>query len=194
MGKKNLIKKQRFTFKKEYPLWAIILLLLILQGLSMWQIIKLREYAERNSGFTTRVLLRNTEEDRYKHPIIDVAENRVYIPEARIHLPLNDTTRDLRYDYRDKGAGFWPKAMYLSVSSVVGRQSDAQYHSCDKMIILAPPTDTRSNGIKKIASIEPTKGGLSEIFENTEGTCWNQEWYTNAQKSLTEALKQAKNY
>lgn len=194
MVKKKLINKQKFTFKKEYLLWAIILLLLIVQGFSIWQIIKLREYAEHDSNFTMRVLLRNAEEDRYKHPVIDVAENKVYIPEARIYLPLNETSRDLRYSLQEKDAGFWPKAIYFSTSSVVGKQTGAQYESCDRMATLALPTEIQSNGIKKIGTIEPAADGLTDIFENSDTTCWGQERYTNAKQGLTEALKQAKNY
>jgi hypothetical protein len=194
MTKKRTIKKQGVTFKKKYVLWIVILILIALQCLSAWHIMKLREYADSNSDFTMSILLKNAEEERYKYPIIDIAENRVYIPEARIYLPLDETSRNMRYDYREKGAGFWPKALYFSVSSVVGQQSGAQYESCDKMIILAPPTEVREGGVKATGTIEPTRDGLSEIFMNSDDACWDQKWYTDQKQNLVEVVNQAKNY
>jgi hypothetical protein len=193
MAKKS-IKKQKITFKKEYILWTIILILVALQCLSAWQIIKLRDYADNNSDLSMRFLLKNAEEDRYKYPIIDVAENRVYIPEARIYLPLNETSRNIRYDYRERGSGFWSKALHFSTSSVVGQQSGAQYESCDKMVTLVPPEKIQGYQDKAIAAIEPTRDGLSEIFINSDDTCWDQQWYTDSKQDLMEVVKQAKNY
>jgi hypothetical protein len=100
----------------------------------------------------------------------------------------------MRYDYREKGAGFWPKALYFSVSSVVGQQSGAQYESCDKMVVVTPPTEIQTGGVKATGTIEPTRDGLSEIFMNSDDTCWDQKWYTDQKQNLVEAVKQAKSY
>jgi hypothetical protein len=80
---KRATKKQIFTLNKNYILWTVILLLIILQGVSAWHIVKLREYADSTSDLSMRFALKNAEEDRYKHPIIDVSENRVHIPTVK---------------------------------------------------------------------------------------------------------------
>jgi hypothetical protein len=141
-----------------------------------------------------RFLLKSAEEERYKYPIIDVAENRVYIPEVRIYLPLNEASRNMRYDYREKGAGFWSKALYFSVSSVVGQQSGAQYESCDKMVTLVPPEEIQGHNDKAIGTIAPTRDGLSDIFTHPNDTCWDQKWYADSKQDLVEVVRQAKNY
>jgi hypothetical protein len=194
MTKKRTIKKQKFIFKKKYILWTVILILIIMQGLSAWHIVKLREYADNNSDLSMRFLLKNAEEDRYKHPIIDVSENRVYIPEARIYLPLNEASRNMRYDYREHGAGFRSKALYFSTSSVVGQQSGAQYESCDKMVTLAPPEEIQIHDDKPVGTIESTKDGLSDVFVHPDSTCWEGKWYTDLKQGLVEVVKEAKNY
>lgn len=194
MVKKKSIKKQKFTFKKEHILWTVILILIALQCLSAWHIMKLREYADSYSDFSTSVLLKHAEEERYKYPIIDVAESRVYIPEARIYLPLNEASRNMRYDYRENGAGFRSKALYFSVSSVVGQQSGAQYESCDKMVTLAPSKEIQAHSNKAVGTIERTKDGLSDIFMHPDDMCWDQKWYTDQKQDLLEVVKKAKNY
>jgi hypothetical protein len=194
MTKTRAIKKQIITFREKYILWTVILILIILQGISAWQIIKLREYADTTSNLSMRFLLKNAEEERYKHPIIDIAENRVYIPEARIYLPLNEASRNLRYDYRERGGGFWSKALYFSTSSIVGRQSEAKYESCDKMVTLAPSEDVKINNDKPVGSIESTKDGLSDIYTHPVDICWDQKWYTDAKQGLVNVVKEAKNY
>jgi len=194
MLKKKYLNKQKNRFKKEYILWVIILALIVLQGLSAWQIIKLREFANKSSDFTMSVLLNRAEEERYKYPIIDVAENRVYIPEARIYLPLNEASRDLRYEYRENGSSYWPKALHISTSSVVGRQRNAEYSSCDKMITIAPKIKIPGVNTTPTATIEPTADGLTDILVYSGGKCWNQKWYTGLQQGLAEVVKQAKNY
>jgi hypothetical protein len=194
MTKKRSIKKQIFTLNKNYILWTVILILIILQGVYAWQIVKLRGYADSTSDLSMRFALKNAEEDRYKYPIIDVSENRVYIPEARIYLPLNEASRNMRYDYRERGGGFWSKALYLSTSSVVGQQSEAKYESCDKIVTLAPPEDIEINNSKPVGTITSTKDGLSDIYTNPDDTCWDQKWYTDSKQGLVEVVKEAKSY
>jgi hypothetical protein len=194
MAKKHTFKKQLRGTKKEYILWVIILALAISQAASAWYITKLQNYAESSSNLSMRFLLKNAEEERYKYPVIDIAENRVYIPEARMYLPLDETSRNMRYDYREKGAGFFSRALYFSTSSIVGQQSGAQYESCDRMVTLTPPTEIRASSLKAIGTIEPTKDGLSEIFINSDDTCWDQKWYSDQRQNLVEVVKQAKNY
>jgi hypothetical protein len=194
MMKKRAIKRQIFTLNKNYILWTVILILIILQGVSAWHIVKLREYAGSTADLSMRFALTNTEEDRYKYPIIDVAENRVYIPEARIYLPLNETSRNMRYDYREHGGGFWSKALYFSTSSIVGRQSEAKYETCDKMVALVPSEDVKINKEKPVGSIEVTKDGLSDIYVHPVDTCWDQKWYTDMKQGLADVVKEAKNY
>ena len=62
------------------------------------------------------------------------------------------------------------------------------------MIILAPSTEIQRGNIKVTGSIEPTKDGLTDIYENSDDACWDQNWYTDQKQGLSEVVKQAKNY
>ena len=172
----------------------VVLALIASQGISLWQIMKLREFADQNSHFQLGVLLKHAEEERYKYPVIDVTQNRVYIPEARIYLPLNETSRNLRYDYREKGAGSWSRAMHFSTSSVVGQQSDERHANCDKIVTLAPPAEFQQLDDGADGTIEPTKDGFKYVFVHSDDACWDQKWYAGLKEGLLEAVKQAKSY
>ena len=194
MAKKRTTKKQIFTFKREYIIWILILILILLQAASAWHIQKLQEHANPNSDLSMRYLLKNAEEDRYKYPVIDVAENKVYIPEARIYLPLNEVSRDLRYEYRGYGGFNKTPVLYFSTSSVVGQQSNAQYASCDKMVTLTAPSTQKVVGGDSMDRIQPTKDGLRDIHTYSGESCWNQKWYGDLQQDLLEAVRAIKNY
>jgi len=193
MTKKQTSRKRSFALNSTFILWVIVLLLVMAQGLSAWHIVKLREYSD-NSDISMRFLLRNGEEDRYKYPVIDVSENRVYIPEARIYLPLNDTSRNLRYDYAKHGADFKSRTLYISDSSVVGRQTDERYASCDKVVTLTPRTDAQPVLSSVVGTIVPSKDGLRDIYMHPSESCGDKEWYANMSQKLVEVVKEAKSY
>lgn len=100
--KKNQKYKRQILQKALRPSVIIISLLVVSQTISAYYIFKNREYIFEDSKTLHSSLINTLEEKRYKEPVVDITENRVYIPEARVYLPLNNTTRDLRYDYRDQ--------------------------------------------------------------------------------------------
>lgn len=193
MTKKQTSRKRSFALNSTFILWVIVLLLVVAQGLSAWHIMKLKEYGD-NSDISMMFLLRRAEEDRYKQPVIDISENRVYIPEARIYLPLTDASRDMRYEYRDYGVDSKSKVVYFSTSSVVGMQTGAQYESCDKMVTLVSPQEAQVPSGNVAGSIAPTKDDLSDMYIHPSESCWDKAWYSNLTRELKEAVKEAKSY
>lgn len=190
---KKPIKKRKALRKREYALWVIIPVLCILQTLSIWWIVKLQESISHNPDLSMRFLLKDAEENRYKQPIIDVAANRIYIPEARIYLPLNEVSRDMRYDFKHRSTSRESGVLYMSVSSVVGRQTGSQYESCDKMVTLAPAHTSQVVKSNKVGTIQSTKDDLSDIYAHSTESCWGG-WYDDLRDSLVDVVKEAKNY
>lgn len=187
-----MIKKQKNISRREYILWVVVLVLVISQAWSVWSILRLQEGMRYNSDLSMRFSLKDVEERRYKYPIIDVTENKVYLPEAHIYLPLNEVSRDIRYDFK-KGSAATPSILYFSVSSIVGRQSDAKYASCDRIVTLASASDSQISG-SKIGAIQPTRDGLEDIYMHSDGPCWNEELYINLRSELVGVVKAAKSY
>ena len=185
---------KKLTSNKDFKNWTIvalcaaILLLAIAQGVSFWYITKLHSYYFEDSSRSLSTLINSSEENRYKHPIIDVSENRVYIPEARIYLPLNDITRELRYDYFSlKGS----ERVYFSINATVGSQTDQDVHSCDKVVTLAKPAEPKTDSSYSLSGlVSPTKDGLTDIY--THADC--KIYYGSIKTDLAEAVKQLQNY
>lgn len=181
-------KKQKIKInlpRKFNPLVIIVLLLIISQAISAYYILKNREYVQNDSEKAMAGLINSAEEKRYSQPVIDISQNRVYIPEARVYLPLNDTTRNLRYDYSN---AFNIVNLYLSVRGVVGNQNPEDDPQCDKMIWLSQKKIDSPN---LVAEIEPTKDGLRYLSAH-DATC--RIYYDTVRDDLLEAAKQIKNY
>lgn len=187
MTKKQNLKKQANGLKKgRIILWVVISILAILQGVSAWYLVKLWNHESETSKRDFSAYINKSEEERYKHPIIDVAESRVYIPEARIYLPLDEVTRDLRYDYFKPPQGH-TVSLRLSTSSIVGAQIEKDDHACDKVVMLSPSKKPAMTTYKPVGEIEPTKDGLRYISVHQKDTC--STYYGNVQEDLAAAAK-----
>jgi hypothetical protein len=191
MIKKQNLKKQTNNIKKERIIvWIVIAILVVLQGVSAWYLVKLWSHESESSKRDFSAYINKSEEERYEHPIIDVAEGRVYIPEARIYLPLNEVTRDLRYDYFKPPQG--NTSLRLSTSSIVGAQFERDDHACDKVIMLSPSKDPAMTTYSLAGEIQPTKDDLRYISVHSKDTC--STYYGNVQEDLTAATKLITSY
>src|SRR5690606_12807709 len=166
------------------PTHILLLLLVISQIVSAYYIFKNREYIIDDSERFVSYAINSTEEKRYSHPIIDVTENRVYIPEARIYLPLNETTRHLRYEYNDS---FDDARLYLSMRGVVGHQRETESPFCDKMISFSKEKKEASGFVSEIKT---TKDGFRYIYRHPK--C--EIYYGTVDDDLANAAKEIKNY
>lgn len=166
------------------PSTIIICLLVISQLVSAYYIFKNREYINHDSQQSLTSFVNSTEEKRYSHPVIDVSENRVYIPEARIYFPLNDTTRHLRYEYSN---AFSQPKLHISMRGVVGSQKQGEPATCDKMLSFSREA---SDSINLVSEIEPTKDGFNYIYRHPKCDIY----YGTIYDDLSEAAKEVRTY
>jgi len=185
MIKKQNLKKPAFGTKKErIILWSVILTLIIIQALSAWYISELWKYNSDTSSQSLYLHISKSEEKRYKYPVIDIAEDKVYIPEARIYLPLNDTTRNLRYEYINNKDY---KSLNLSVSSAVGTQNGVDDPTCDKVVMVSPSKESLEYPYVDGGEIKPTVDGLRYVSVHNKETCGT--YFGDVQQGLVEAVK-----
>jgi hypothetical protein len=169
MMKKHIFKKQIRSIKKERILWAAIIILAALLASSIWYIIKTSNtsksslpapqrsltQAEQERG---QALVNDIEQRRYRYPVIDVKENRVYIPEARMYLPLNESSRDIRYQVL--GDTIW-----LSTAMAVGRQTGNEDASCDRVVIVTD-SENKAGGYIAEGTIKSNDGSTRFVFRH----------------------------
>jgi hypothetical protein len=153
-----MVKKKsvRRRINKE---WLVIVLLIVTQAVSVLYLYRLNEMNTITSRQVLDTLLIRAEERRYLDPIIDIKENRVYIPEARVYLPLNNISRNIVYNYQ---TSFPPqKQLILSTKQVVGMQPNQATALCDQIVTLSslPIQDS-----KEVIKVQTTmKGGLQYV-------------------------------
>lgn len=174
--------------KSLLVLWAMVILFSGAQIVSLWYIINRHNDNSETSSQRIYTLVNESEQKRYKYPVIDISENRVYIPEAKIYLPLTDTTRELRYDYFSLKNH---EAVYFSVNSTVGRQAQDESPTCDKIVSLTKSEAPHASATDSpVATIPATKDGLTDIRVHAD--C--KIYFGDVKMELLEAVKQLRNY
>jgi hypothetical protein len=169
MMKKHIFKKQIRSIKKERILWAAIIILAALLASSIWYIIKTSNTSKSSLSAPQRSLtqaeqergqtfVNDIEQRRYRYPVIDVKENRVYIPEARMYLPLNESSRDIRYQVL--GDTIW-----LSTAMAVGRQTGNEDASCDRVVIVTD-SENKAGGYIAEGTIKSNDGSTRFVFRH----------------------------
>lgn len=175
--------------KSTLILFGLVFGLTALLGATVYRVLKLENYVSNLSESFSAKYLNESEHSRYSLPVISVDENRVYIPEARIYLPLNETTRHLRYDYFTHDTV--DTRLALSVANVVGKQDTDDDHACDKMILFTTTKQT-STTYKFVGELTPTKDSLQYLAAHTQESCGI--YLNGIQDRLIESVKLIQNY
>ncbi len=187
MKKKLMPKPRRNAPIKERILWVIIFLLVVVQIVSVLYIAKLYGSLMSDSQESISRLVNSVEERRYVHPVISVSEGRVYIPEARIYLPLNDTSRHLRYEYVSFAHD--TKKLFFSVRGAIGRQIADDNPSCDKVVELSRTKQSNTEYVFA-ATIRPTKDGLRYVYKHKPCSIYSD----TLNDDLADIVTQARSY
>jgi hypothetical protein len=195
MTKNIFLKNKHRTTKKERVLWIAIIILSALLFSSIWYILKSSNAsmtASSNPAQRTAVsesdkarmqaFVNDIEQRRYRYPVIDVKEDRVYIPEVRMYLPLNESSRDIRYQARGE-------TLWLSTAMAVGRQTGDADASCDRVVLLTQSANDGQNYIAE-GSIKTNDGSLRYIFRHPACQIYGEA----ISKSLADVVKEAHYY
>jgi hypothetical protein len=195
MAKKKSSARQIRGIKKEHALWVAIIILTALLVSTIWYILKAPSVSKIVSSTNSRPLtqaeeqrsqdvVNEIEERRYRYPVIDVKENRVYIPEARMYVPLSEDSRDLRYE-------MWGETIWLSLSITVGRQTGNEDASCDKVVIFTPSPEKWARGYAAAGTVTSKDGSTRYILRHP--ACKNFYGDEFSQK-LADVIKQVQYY
>jgi len=184
LKKRNLKKRVGHIKKERVILWAVILVLIILQVVTIWYVARLWNDHLVSSKQALYSLIAKSEERRYKYPVISITENRVYIPELRIYLPLDDATRNLRYEYVNLPTY---TSLRLGVSSTVGQQSETDDPFCDQVVVLSATKDGMDPAHNYVGELPSTIGSLRYMYVHNKATC--SIYNDNIQDDLVRAAK-----
>lgn len=175
MIKKSKNPKRKFNSTITL-LWLAVAALLIIQVVTLSQLHSLKVGQSETDKRLISDLINKSEQRRYKLPIIDITEGRVYIPEVNGFIPLTDTSRGIRYDYFDVKDN---EILYLSRDGIIGNQTTEQTDpSCDKIIAITRNSNAMSN-FTYVGSIPEIGNELKHVFKHYPCNSYTEELATN---------------
>jgi hypothetical protein len=127
--------------------------------------------------------------------VIDVPENKVYMPELNISVPLNETSRNLLYSYNESFDDT-PESAIVSLRHVVNRQLDKiGQNSCTQTTYIEATDAPRDQeGKKHAGSVALQDGRTLQVYVNTQDIC-KAVWAVDANPDLlAEVLLKARSY
>lgn len=104
-------------------------------------------------------LVNLTEQKIYRYPVISVSENKVYFPEFRLAVPLDTTSRNVRYN------GLFTNGLTLSLPSAIGRQTSADSPTCDAMVRISNINEVREDETY-VGELTNTNSNLKYIYKH----------------------------
>jgi hypothetical protein len=193
MVKTHILQKHMRYIRKEGILYAAIIILVILLALTTLYAVRtssvnksvlsnLASYSAKTKEERIQASVNEIEERRYRYPVIDIKENRVYIPEVHMYVPLTENSRDLRYEV-------WSDTVWLSASIAVGRQTGNQDASCDKVVLLTE-SEKKGQGYIAVGTIKASDGRVRYIFRHPACDIYSDSF----SKDLADVAKQIQYY
>ncbi len=169
MKKKSQNKNKSNIFKQSYLLWTLALVLIVAQLVSFVVIDNLRTSISKNYDRDFANYINASEQKRYKDAVISISDQKVYIPEARIYVPLNDDSINLKYEYITIGETV---RLSLSSANAVGSQTAEHSPTCDKMVWLVKDKEGVSDpDYTLLTEISPTKDGFKYLYLHKADNC-----------------------
>jgi hypothetical protein len=167
-----MVKKLKKSSRKAMPskIWLAVLFLFVLQIFTFAYTLSIMyKYDE----YQLASFISDFEKERYEKPVVDVSENRVYIPQAKVYLPLNDTSLQMYFNLWEMPDSPL-KHLYLSLSWVIGNQQKEDDASCDKMVWIS--TEMQEDiQFEYVGEITPTDNGLRYIYKHKACSIYDKE-------------------
>lgn len=179
--KKQQVANQRSLVRFAWTavfVWLFVLTCLVAASLFI---------GRHNSGQFVDYKISQVEQSRYLRPLVDLASNKVLVYEAKLAIPLDQTTKSLRYDYRGDN-------IYFSVDSVIGHQNywDKQNSpTCDKVVWLSRTLSEHNNPhYEYVGELPAIPNGYRYMYKHADCTFVQPE----AKQRLVEAIQVAEGY
>ena len=137
-------------------IWIAIGALVLLQAINIVYLVQFHEQYGLDNLYS---FINSTEQKIYRHPVISVSENKVYFPEFRLAVPLDATSRNVRY------SNFLTNDLTFSLPSVIGRQTSADSPTCDKMVRISSTNEVREDETY-VGELTNASSNLKYIFKH----------------------------
>lgn len=127
-------------------------------------------------------------------PVTDVAQQRVYFPEAKIYVPLSAYARTVVYRYTEAEAGV-PAGMVLTsnfnTNILPGTFEDVP---CLQRHVEVAINDKSSFSGDFVKTVRLADGRTLNLYRQDSKSCSDEKWSQGSPDKLTALLEQAKSY
>lgn len=209
------MQKIKFKHPSDRMLIFILVLVIALQAAVLWgfgwRINKLSDQvngtgsanlAEKSLGaFPFKVYVRDATQLLYPNEgVVNVQNNRLYVPELRISLPLNQLSRDLRYGYYPPATTGTDavQASFQSKASLVRLINNFADVPCQQRLVglAVNQKDGYQNGGRYAGSVSLADGRILYLYTNTTAATKNcdQFWANETPDAVVTLFKQAQSY
>lgn len=171
---------------------AVILLVLMaaLITVTVYQVVKLRDIEKRlDETSTSQQLVYNeiTNQKQLLKPVVSAEKNLVFIPEMRLSLPYNQTTKTLQY-YEDLNGN-------IRLQSTLVADYEMRTMSCADMVrIKVEESPDEYSPEQKLAYTVPLSDGRTlQVYASSYDDC-QLPWQQMSPQQIAEEFKQASSY
>ncbi|HET9850833.1 MAG TPA: hypothetical protein VFP35_04410 [Candidatus Saccharimonadales bacterium] len=146
--------------------------------------------------FPLKVYIQNALKGFYHEAgVASATDNRVYFPEMKFYLPLNDQTRSLRYLYTsgDKTAHLPAQAQFTTVFFLNRLVDSFNDVPCQQRLTAVGINNKIGTDLTTAGSLKMSDGRTLYFYKNTEPAC-RQFYQVSVPQQIINLLKEAKPY
>jgi len=148
---------------------------------------------DANTRFYVQSALSNLYDIR---PVTDVAQQRVYLPEARIYVPLSSYSRTIVYHFQDADKDI-PASAALTSNANTNRLpvsfDDVPCLQRHVTMLIDSPNKSFGDGTF-VTNVKLADGRTLNLYKQDSKSCGSELWGDGAPDKLIQLLEQAKSY
>lgn len=193
-------KKIPKTKKFWMPVLVAVLVLQSLAILYMWPKVDVtwkQTNKDPNEDIQLKMLIKDSAASVYSDAIINAETKRVYLPEINVFFPLDEKTRQLKYQYIPGDTkNSYPEEIMISTKNQVETLPEtlAQVPCVQQMLrVTINNQDSERFSEKKAGSVTLDDGRGLYFFENNNKSC-SSRWLSFGPTDMTQVMKTAKSY
>lgn len=185
--------KQKILSKK---IWIpVLILVLVIHAVLIVALISWGRYIHEGMyGSLNGLITYDHNHSAYRPITVEPKEKKVYIPEMRIHLPYNEVTRDLVYEYQGGSDGH--ESLEVSTRLAISPFREHLSEKCHQLAYLrvVDEEDKIRHDFDLFKEIELADDRKLAIFANKEDECIDERLSSPHGPEVAAELAKAKSY
>ena len=200
--RKHIAKVHRRVPKTKKFWIPALLTVLAAQSLAilfMWpkvEIVWKNSNKDPNEDIQLKSLIRDSQSNVFSYAVIDAPQQKVFIPELKLSMPLNNQTRELMYRYTpsDQQNSYPEEAIFSTKFHVMTLVENLNQVPCARLVRVttSDPGQLQYNEVSA-GELQLSDGRTLHLLEQKNKDCASR-WVSMSPKQMVEAIKSATPY